>query len=59
VDNIKVEREEKDTEQLYRFLPQSGSSHVHLALPNRVHYNQYLITNDQAHKQETSNTQTH
>jgi len=30
------EREEKDTKQLYRFLPQTGSSHVPLALPRRV-----------------------
>jgi len=36
-DNKKSEREEKDTKQLYRFLPQSGSSHVPLALPRRVH----------------------
>ncbi len=33
------EREKKDTKQLYRFLPQIGSSHVPLALPRRVHYN--------------------
>jgi len=31
------EREKKDTNQLYRFLPQTGSSHVPLALPRRVH----------------------
>ncbi|XP_039690643.1 putative pumilio homolog 8, chloroplastic [Medicago truncatula] len=31
-DNVKREREEKDTKQLYRFLPQSGSSHVPLAI---------------------------
>jgi len=32
------EREKKkDTKQLYRFLPQTGSSHVPLALPRRVH----------------------
>jgi len=31
------EREKKDTKQLYRFLPQTGSSHVLLALPRRVH----------------------
>jgi len=34
------EREKKrDTKPLYRFLPQTGSSPVHLALPRRVHYN--------------------
>jgi len=31
------EREKKDTKQLYRFLPQTRSSHVPLALPRRVH----------------------
>jgi len=31
------EREKKDTKQLYRFLPQTGSSPVPLALPRRVH----------------------
>jgi len=31
------EREKKDIKQLYRFLPQTGSSHVPLALPRRVH----------------------
>jgi len=31
------EREEKDTKQLYRFLPQSRSIPVPLALPRRVH----------------------
>jgi len=31
------EREKKDTKQLYRFLPQTGSSHVPLAFPRRVH----------------------
>jgi len=31
------EREMKDTKQLYRFLPQTRSSHVPLALPRRVH----------------------
>jgi len=30
-----------------------------LALLRRVHYNPNLITNAQAHKQETSNTQAH
>jgi len=30
-------REKKDTRQLYRFLPQTGSSTVPLALPRRVH----------------------
>jgi len=34
---IKSEREKKDTQQLYRFLPQTGSSPVPLALPRRVH----------------------
>jgi hypothetical protein len=38
---IKIERErerkKKDTKQLYRFLPQTGSSPVPLALPRRVH----------------------
>jgi len=34
---IKTEREKKDTKQLYRFLPQTGSSHVPLAPPMRVH----------------------
>jgi len=32
VDKVK-ERDEKDTKQLYKFLPQSGSSHIPLALP--------------------------
>jgi len=32
------ERRKKDTKQLYMFLPQTGSSHVPLALPRRVHY---------------------
>jgi len=36
---IKTEREKRDTKQLYRFLPQTGSSPVHLALPRSVHYN--------------------
>ena len=31
------EREKKDTKQLYRFLPQTRSSSVPLALPRRVH----------------------
>jgi len=31
------EREKKDTKKLYKFLPQTGSSHVPLALPRRVH----------------------
>jgi len=31
------EREEVRHKQLYRFLPQTGSSHVPLALPRRVH----------------------
>jgi len=31
------EREKKDTKQLYRFLPQTGSSPVPLAIPRRVH----------------------
>ena len=31
------EREKKDTKQLYRFLPQTGSSPIPLALPRRVH----------------------
>jgi len=31
------EREKKDTKQLYRFLPQTGSSPVPLALSRRVH----------------------
>jgi len=31
------EREKKDTKQLYKFLPQAGSSHVPLALSRRVH----------------------
>jgi len=31
------DREKKDTKQLYRFLPQSRSSPVPLALPRRVH----------------------
>jgi len=35
--NIEREREKKDTNKLYRFLPQSGSSPVPLALPRRVH----------------------
>jgi len=31
------ERKKNDTKQLYKFLPQTGSSHVPLALPRRVH----------------------
>jgi len=31
------EREKKETKQLYRFLPQTGNSHVPLALPRRDH----------------------
>jgi len=31
-------REEERHKQLYRFLPQTGSSPVPLALPMRVHY---------------------
>jgi len=31
------EREKKDKKQLYRFLLQTGSSHVPLSLPRRVH----------------------
>ena len=31
------EREKRKTQQLYRFLPQSGSSLVPLKLPKRVH----------------------
>ena len=34
-----IEREKKDTKQLYRFLPQTGSSPVPLALPRRVYWN--------------------
>jgi len=34
---IKSEREKKDTKQLYRFLPQTGSSPVPLALARRVY----------------------
>jgi len=34
---IKKEREKKDTKQLYRFLPQTGNSPVPLALLRRVH----------------------
>jgi len=30
------EREKKDTKQLYRFLPQTGSSFVPFALPKKV-----------------------
>jgi len=30
-------KRKKDTEQLYRFFPQTGSSYVPLALPMRVH----------------------
>jgi len=33
----KREREKKDTKQLYKFLPQPGSSLVPLALLRRVH----------------------
>ena len=58
-DKVKIEREEKNTKQLYMFLSQSGSSLVLLALSRRVHYNPNLITNAQGHKQETSNTQAH
>ena len=35
--NREREREKKDTMQLYRFLPQTGSSPIPLALPKRVH----------------------
>jgi len=36
----KTEREEEERhKQLYRFLPQTGSSHVPIALPRRVQYN--------------------
>jgi len=37
---MKTERKEKkkDTSNLYRFLPQTGSSTVPLAPPRRVHY---------------------
>jgi len=35
--NREREREKKDTMQLYRFLPQTGSSPAPLALPRRVH----------------------
>jgi len=31
------ERKKKDTKQLYKFLPQTGSSPIPLALPRRVH----------------------
>jgi len=31
------ERKKKDTKQLYRFLPQTGSNPVPLALPRIVH----------------------
>jgi len=33
---IKIERE-RETKQLYKFLPQTGSSPVPLAFPRRVH----------------------
>jgi len=36
-DKTNREREKKNTKQLYRFLPQIGSSPVPLALPRRVH----------------------
>jgi len=36
---IKTDREKRDTKQLYRFLPQTGSSLVPFVLPRRVHYN--------------------
>jgi len=52
-----IARKEKDTKKLYRFLPQSRSSHVPLVLPRRVHYNLNLITNAQAHKKEISYAQ--
>jgi len=32
-----IEREKRGTKQLYRFLPQTGSSPVPFALPRRVH----------------------
>jgi len=35
--NRERDREKKDTKQLYRFLPQTESSFVPLALPKRVH----------------------
>jgi len=31
------EREKKDTNQLYKFLPQTGSNPVPISLPRRVH----------------------
>jgi len=37
VDKTEREREKKDTKQIYRFLPQTGSGPVSLALPRRVH----------------------
>ena len=36
---IKQREKEERHKQLYRFLPQTGSSHVPFALPRRVHYN--------------------
>jgi len=36
-DKTERERDKKDTTQLYRFLPQTESSPVPLALPRRVH----------------------
>ena len=55
MDKIEKEREKKDTEQLYRFLPQSGSSPVPLALPRRVPLKcNVKLQVAQSHKKETS-----
>jgi len=49
------EQRKKEHKQLYRFLPQTGSSHIPLALPRRVplKYNVGLQV-AQSHKKETS-----
>jgi len=36
---IKQREKEEEHKQLYRFIPQTGSSYVPLALRMRVHYN--------------------
>jgi len=52
--NIREQRK-KEHKQLYRFLPQTGSSHVPLALPRRVPLKCNVgLQVAQSHKKETS-----
>jgi len=49
------EQRKKEHKQLYRFLPQTGSSHVPLALPRRVPLKcNVKLQVPQSHKKETS-----